>query len=163
MKDNMLDSSRWKLRPHSSPIRRIAFSPDGLFLASCAWETTVHIWKLHPLLTEEPEHIGDCRAGGKATDVIWCPNPNQRRFLTLSSREIILWQVRQKEVSSLLGHSTNASYTHLFLVLMGVRQDRFYCPRFDYKVCGLDAKWKPLHRGDRIVPAYYRMPYEFLI
>jgi len=88
-----LGKCAFKLRPHPSAIRRIVFSPDGLFLASCAQDNSVKVWKLDTHLYTNPLFVGDRRESSVINDVVWCPDSVQPRFVILCGKLITLRQV----------------------------------------------------------------------
>jgi hypothetical protein len=83
----------FKLQPFASAIRRIAFSADGHFLASCAWEPGVEVWKVDLHKSMDPPLLYHCPETSVVNDVVWCPDPNQTRFLALCDEVVKLWQV----------------------------------------------------------------------
>jgi len=88
-----LGKCAFKLQPRASAIRRIAFSPDGLFLASCAQDNSVMVWKLDTHLYTEPKPVGQHHESSAINDVVWCPGSVQPRFVILCGKLITLWQV----------------------------------------------------------------------
>lgn len=83
----------FKLRPYASAVRRIAFSPDGQFLASYTRATSVEMWKLDPHLHANPILLGHCRGSYTVNDLVWCPNSPQPQLLVLCGAVIALWEV----------------------------------------------------------------------
>jgi WD repeat-containing protein 26 len=71
---------------HPSPIRHLAFSPNGEFLASCSWDKATIIWKVdNPFQVHRRlEHIM-----GVAGQVAW--SPNGRLLLTKLHKSIRIW------------------------------------------------------------------------
>ena len=93
LQQRKLGRCAFKLQPFDSAVRRITFSPDGHFLASCAWEPSVEVWKLdlhhptHPILSCH------CPESSVVNDVVWCPDSVQPQFLALCGEVVTLWQV----------------------------------------------------------------------
>ena len=86
-----LTKCNWKTSL-KSPVRRITFSPDGLFLASFGWNTGVFVWKLSPNLDTKPELLGEFHHGTTVNDVIWCANSESPSFLTTSANHLAFWR-----------------------------------------------------------------------
>jgi hypothetical protein len=83
----------FKLQPFASAIRRIAFSADGHFLVSCAWDPSVKVWKVDLHKPRNPILYCHCPETSVVNDVVWCPDPKQTRFLALCDKLVTLWQV----------------------------------------------------------------------
>lgn len=74
------------LHEHPSPIRHLAFSPTGDYLASCSWDNIVIIWKVGSPFEpfQRLEH-----KGGAVGHVSW--SPNGKHLLAKLNRSIVLW------------------------------------------------------------------------
>ena len=74
------------LHEHPSPIRHLAFSPDGEFLASCSWDNATIIWKVWESfqIHRRLEHLM-CVAG----QVAW--SPNGRLLFTKLHKNVWIW------------------------------------------------------------------------
>lgn len=94
LQQRKLGRCAFKLQPFDSAVRRITFSPDGRFLASCAWEPNVEVWKLDLHQSTNPILLCHCPQSSSVDDVIWCPDPTQPRFLVLCGKVVTLWQVK---------------------------------------------------------------------
>lgn len=93
LQQRRLKKCAFKLQPFDSAVRRIAFSPDGRFLASCAWEPSVEVWKLDLHHPTDPILSCHCPESSVVNDVVWCPDSTQQRFLALCGEAVTLWQV----------------------------------------------------------------------
>lgn len=134
----------FKLQPFASAIRRIAFSPDGRFLASCAWEPGVEVWKVKSHKSTDIS-LCHCPESSVVNDVVWCPDPEQPRFLALCGEVITLWQqaeVRQLTVPDL----------SVLIRLLGLNfhADRLNQARRLCALCCMDAQRKSFRCSEQI-------------
>ncbi|KAF8339876.1 WD40-repeat-containing domain protein [Cantharellus anzutake] len=84
----------WKKKVHKVPVKDIQFSPDGQFLATCAWDQTTKIWKLDPSL--QLHHT--CHLGTQlASQLAWSPDG---KFLMakMTRRGYMIWAVSTGDV-----------------------------------------------------------------
>ena len=59
-----------RLTGHSSLITKVAFSPNGDYLASASWDNTIKLWKV-----PSGEHIKTLRGHKKSvSSVVFSPN-----------------------------------------------------------------------------------------
>jgi len=81
------------LRGHTGTINRIAWSPDGFFLASSSDDQTIRIWDVAR---------GECTAvleghGGMVGSVAWSPD-NQYLAWSSSDKTIRIWNIKHNKI-----------------------------------------------------------------
>ncbi|RYG93414.1 WD40 repeat domain-containing protein, partial [archaeon] len=77
------------LHGHTSSINRIAWSPDGLLLASPSSDGTVRIWN-----TQTGECIRVLQMGGSITTITWSPDSKIAAFASKGTT-IFLWEAEK--------------------------------------------------------------------
>jgi len=87
---------RCVLRGHTDRIGRIAWSPDGRYLASPSWDTSVRIWD-----TRTAKCLAVLDGPGEAHTAVWSPDG---RMLAsgYASGEILIWDMERQTVTHTL-------------------------------------------------------------
>ena len=87
----LLQKGTWELETelkgaHSDLVSLVAYSPNGLYLASAGKDGKIYVWDL-----ESKETIGFIVVAGDVTSLKWCPHENALVFMSSNEGFVCKW------------------------------------------------------------------------